>query len=550
MKRTNGIIWILVLSIAIFASCSGGGGGVGGVAPASQSAGKDSVAYSVLNSAPTNTCPNGGITVYVGIDKNSNGILDLSESTSTQYVCNGTNGSNGYTALVAIVSEQSGTNCTYGGDKISIGLDTDGNGILGSSEVTSTQYICNGANGANGTNGKNGLNTLMNIVTEPVGANCAYGGQKITSGLDTNGNGSLEPSEITRTNYVCNGTPGPIGPAGPGITWVNVTTTPIQAVSNTGYLADMSSQVTITLPTSPALGDIIEVNGIGTGGWKVAQNAGQSIVTQDINNVNAIWALAPLVVDVYFSWTDGARVASSSDGTKLVAVVYGGGIYTSSDSGVTWILRLCAAAPNEYWASVASSSDGVNLVAGYQYSPASSEFLGGIYTSSDSGVTWILRPSAPNNYYNSIASSSDGTKLVAAGGGGQVYTSSDSGVTWILSEPNAYWMAVASSSDGTKLVAAQNFGGVYVSSNSGKNWTLTSAPGSGWKSLSSSSDGTKIVGANSAGEVYTLKITSAKNTTVGLTGSISGGQYDTVELQYIGNNTFDVLSSEGVLLVQ
>jgi hypothetical protein len=111
-------------------------------------------------------------------------------------------------------------------------------------------------------------------------------------------------------------------------------------------------------------------------------------------------------------------------------------------------------------------------------------------------------------------------------------------------------MAVASSSDGTKLVAAQNFGGVYVSSNSGKNWTLTSAPGSGWKSLSSSSDGTKIVGANSAGEVYTLKITSAKNTTVGLTGSISGGQYDTVELQYIGNNTFDVLSSEGVLLVQ
>ena len=55
-------------------------------------------------------------------------------------------------------------------------------------------------------------------------------------------------------------------------------------------------------------------------------------------------------------WT---RVASSADGTKLVAVVYGGQIYTSTDSGATWTAR----ASNQQWWSVASSANGSKLVA-------------------------------------------------------------------------------------------------------------------------------------------------------------------------------------------
>jgi len=46
------------------------------------------------------------------------------------------------------------------------------------------------------------------------------------------------------------------------------------------------------------------------------------------------------------SWTQTSAplnywqsVASSSDGTKLVAVVNGGFIYTSTDSGVNWTQR-------------------------------------------------------------------------------------------------------------------------------------------------------------------------------------------------------------------
>ncbi len=62
----------------------------------------------------------------------------------------------------------------------------------------------------------------------------------------------------------------------------------------------------------------------------------------------------------------------------------------------------------------------------------------------------------------------------------------------------------------------------------------------------SSSDETKLVAVIGSGGIYT----SEPSTTAGTAGSISGGQYDAVELQYIGNNTFMVLSNEGYLVVQ
>jgi photosystem II stability/assembly factor-like uncharacterized protein len=52
-------------------------------------------------------------------------------------------------------------------------------------------------------------------------------------------------------------------------------------------------------------------------------------------------------------------ITSSADGTKLAAVVSGGQIYLSTDSGVTWT----ATGPNQSWASIASSADGRKLVA-------------------------------------------------------------------------------------------------------------------------------------------------------------------------------------------
>jgi len=49
-----------------------------------------------------------------------------------------------------------------------------------------------------------------------AGSNCANGGERIDVGRDTNGNGVLEDDEIEQTAFVCNGTAAPGGGAGDG----------------------------------------------------------------------------------------------------------------------------------------------------------------------------------------------------------------------------------------------------------------------------------------------------------------------------------------------
>lgn len=64
---------------------------------------------------------------------------------------------------------------------------------------------------------------------------------------------------------------------GASITWNNVTGTTQSAAVNNGYIANNASLVTVTLPTTAAIGSIIEVAGAAAGGWKLAQNASQLV---------------------------------------------------------------------------------------------------------------------------------------------------------------------------------------------------------------------------------------------------------------------------------
>jgi len=611
-----GVVLVLITSMALSACGSGSSStGAGNTA-----AGQNSVAYAVRNVAPLSDCPNGGISVDAGIDTSANGTLDPAEVTSTQYVCNGADGSNGtsgLTALVSLINEPAGGNCAYGGKNVSVGLDTNGNSILDASEITSSNYVCNGANGGtNGTNGSNGFNSLVSILTETAGAHCAYGGQKINSGLDANNNGALEVSEVTTTNYVCNGAPGSTGatgPAGSGVTWVDATSS-MTATANTDYMADNSmSQVVITLPSAPSMGDSFQVTGVGAAGWKIAQNAGQSIITKDLESpIGGVWTARDTtrswysvassadgiklvaVVNggqIYTSTNSGVswvardfarnwqRVASSADGTRLAAVVYGGQIYTSADSGVTWTAR----DSSRNWSGVSSTGDGTRL--------AAVVFGGQIYTSTDSGVTWNVQSNSVVANYNSVAMSADGTKLATTIYGGMVLVSTNSGVNWVGSTPSLNWWSVTISADGTKMLAVNDsFGQAsYKSSDSGSTWTalwgignaqsvamsadgsvqvagavggqiLTSTDsGATWRggnapytasSVALSADGRKLVAGINSGQIYTSGPTAVQSTTVGTAGSISGWQYDAIELQYIGSNTFTVLSNEGYLTVK
>jgi len=535
-------------------------------------------------------CPNGGIQVQTGIDLNGNGILDPSEVTNTQNVCNGAVGATG------------------------------ASGATGPTGAT-------GATGSAGATGLSGLNSLVRQTPEPSGSNCAAGGVKIDIGVDTNNNGTLDTSEITSTSYTCNGAAGPAGPAGPagsGVTWVSTIGSTQQAASNTGYIVNSTSQVSITLPAQPSVGDTVQVTGVGTGGWVISQNTGQSIITKNIQ-VNPQSTILGASVTSVASSSDGNKlvaatgggqlfissdagttwaptattqswesVASSSDGTKLVAVVYGGQIYTSTNSGATWTPRAIA----QNWKSVASSSDGTKLVAVTDLNPVPSlNGSGQIYTSTNSGATWTPA-NTPTEDWVSVASSSDGTKLVAVAdnymygtsltGSGTIFTSTNSGSTWTPRATTQNWVSVASSSDGSKLVASYALGGAFIittSSNYGVTWTPGSYANN--SNVSSSSDGSiltalgwggiyistnsgttwvlndanlalaksaialgtnKIVLIDASNNVYTYMLNG--QTTTGISGGISGGQYDAIELQYIGNNMFDILNSEGNIVSQ
>ena len=114
-----------------------------------------------------------------------------------------------------------------------------------------------------------------------------------------------------------------------------------------------------------------------------------------------------------------------------------------------------------------------------------------------------------------------------------------------MRESNRSWRSVASSADGGNLVAAVWTGQIYTSSDSGVSWTARDS-NRNWLSVASSGDGSKLVAAAINGQIYT----SAPTSTPGTGGSISGGAFDTIELQYLGNGMFSVLSHEGSLTIQ
>lgn len=187
-------------------------------------------------------------------------------------------------------------------------------------------------------------------------------------------------------------------------------------------------------------------------------------------------------------WT---AVASSTDGTRLVATVQEGAIYTSSNSGLTW----AAHEPKLRWTSVASSADGSKLVAVVD--------PGQIYTSSDFGNTWIAR--GDNHQWTSVASSSDGNTLVAVAHFDQIYTSHDGGSTWVAKAENRLWSSVTISSDGTKMAAVvyADPGNIFISSDSGDTWILRAAElNKHWQGVAMSADGKSLIASAYNGNVY------------------------------------------------
>jgi type II secretory pathway pseudopilin PulG len=251
-------------------------------------------------------------------------------------------------------------------------------------------------------------------------------------------------------------------------------------------------------------------------GTKLAANAA-SMYVYTSSDSGITWV--PRLTNPTPQWTS---IASSQYGDKLAAVGSPSWVYFSSDYGVTWGVR---GGNSRSWISIASSDDGMKIAA---VASATTQSCGRhctrttyypIEISPDAGVTWTQSSISFN--WSSITSSEDGTKLAATVSGGYIYVSSDSGLTWATSTDagSRYWASVTSSADGMKLAAADSDGYIYTSVDSGVTWTAQTGSGSrNWFPITSSDDGTKLAAAVNGGYIYTSDdsgVTWTAQTTLG-----------------------------------
>jgi hypothetical protein len=171
--------------------------------------------------------------------------------------------------------------------------------------------------------------------------------------------------------------------------------------------------------------------------------------------------------------------------------VFGGRIYSSDNSGDTWI----EGNQTTDWGGISTSSDGVNLLS-YGVNPSQS-----IWTSSDSGLTWVNRlQGAQNNNWSSCASSSTAVNLFV-GGYGFIAVSQNSGANWtsVAIETNRYVVGIATTPDGSKVVCITN-NSIYRSVNSGTSWVSVYNDGTqSFRGIASSSNGDILYASGSKG---------------------------------------------------
>ena len=120
-------------------------------------------------------------------------------------------------------------------------------------------------------------------MSQVIGAGAGGGITTITGDIG----GAVGPSGAGNVilagagGIVITGNPGAntltITSAGGGFTWNEELGVAVNMAVANAYIMNNVGQVTGTLPAIAALGDTILVYGKGAGGWKVAQNAGQTI---------------------------------------------------------------------------------------------------------------------------------------------------------------------------------------------------------------------------------------------------------------------------------
>lgn len=184
------------------------------------------------------------------------------------------------------------------------------------------------------------------------------------------------------------------------------------------------------------------------------------------------------------AWVD---VATSGDGTDIIAIAGSDYLYRSTDGGSTWSKpdQSGMNSATQNWKSVDMSSDGQVIVAAVNG--------GNLYVSTDGGSTWSTADLGATDTANfsSISVTDNGTKIAAATDS-TIYISTDSGATWSHSSGSDghNWASVAYARGGTRLLAVENQNQFYYSTDDGSSWTLTTNVSAvPWTDIAASTDG-------------------------------------------------------------
>jgi uncharacterized repeat protein (TIGR02543 family) len=136
------------------------------------------------------------------------------------------------------------------------------------------------------------------------------------------------------------------------------------------------------------------------------------------------------------------ELKSSSDGTKLIASVWAGGVYMATDGVFSYVNKMSSPLTTYLWSAIGINSDGTKLIATSRGAPSYGSG-GNVYTSTDSGATWAASSGAnganrgqSNGDWMNAAISADGSTLVAVAFGGPsgISISRDGGATWALQQ--------------------------------------------------------------------------------------------------------------------
>lgn len=102
--------------------------------------------------------------------------------------------------------------------------------------------------------------------------------------LTGNSGGAVSPDGAGNINIVGSGGVNVAGSGttltitGGGLTWNEVTATSANMSQDNGYVSNNIAQVDLALPASATKLSVLRVKGLGTGGWKISQAAGQNII--------------------------------------------------------------------------------------------------------------------------------------------------------------------------------------------------------------------------------------------------------------------------------